>query len=47
MVGTLMDNGFKATGSHSTALIAPLTRISIDWQELFAIYIACFLWGPH
>ena len=25
----------------------PVTGISIDWQELFAIYIACFLWGPH
>ena len=25
----------------------PLTGISIDWQERFAIYITCFLWGPH
>ena len=25
----------------------PATGISIDWQELLAIYIACFLWGPH
>ena len=23
------------------------TGISIDWQELFAIYIACLLWGPN
>jgi len=21
--------------------------ISIDWQELFAIYIACFIWGSQ
>ena len=27
-------------------LINPATGISIDWQELFAIYIACYLWGP-
>jgi len=20
--------------------------ISIEWQELFPIYLACFLWGP-
>ena len=25
----------------------PATGISIDWQEMFAIYIACFLWGPY
>ena len=23
------------------------TGISIDWQELFAIYIACFIWGSQ
>ena len=24
----------------------PTMGISVDWQELFAIYIACYLWGP-
>ena len=27
--------------------INPATGISIDWQELFAIYIACFIWGSQ
>ena len=27
--------------------LSPVTGISIDWQEGFAIYIACLLWGPH
>ena len=27
-------------------LLNPTMGISIDWQELFAIYIACYLWGP-
>ena len=27
-------------------LLNPTIGISIDWQELFAIYIACYLWGP-
>ncbi|XP_068761877.1 uncharacterized protein [Montipora capricornis] len=27
-------------------LLNPTMGISIDWQELFAIYIACYLWAP-
>ena len=27
-------------------LLNPTMGIRIDWQELFAIYIACYLWGP-
>ena len=27
--------------------INPATGISTDWQELFAVYIACFIWGSQ
>ena len=36
---TSMANGFKGDG-----LINKLKGISIEWQELFPIVIACTLW---
>ena len=46
MVAISMGNGFRLPGSLNTSLTPPSMGISIDWQELFAIYIASDLWGP-
>ena len=45
MVAIIMGSGFRLPGSFNTFLNATMA-ISIDCQELFAIYIACYLWGP-
>ena len=43
--GYLNGEWFQATWLPQH-LLNPTMGISIDWQELFAIYIACYLWGP-
>ena len=43
--GYLNGEWFQATWLPQR-LLNPTMGISIDWQELFAIYIACYLWGP-
>ena len=41
-----MGNGSKGTG-RLTSLSTKKTGISIEWQQLFPIVIACALWYPH
>ena len=39
-------SGFKVHGFQVTHHLNPVTGISITWQELYPIYLACMLWGP-
>ena len=43
--GYLNGEWFQATWLPQHLLNSTMC-ISIDWQELFAVYIACYLWGP-
>ena len=45
--GAFFDNQWfqgKWLPSHQ---LNPSTGISITWQELYPIYLACMIWGPH